>query len=93
MNLYKTIKIKLLNESFNKYKVNFNKLLKIDPNFEYELESRQGNETYRKIYNKFISSKSKIISLSIDEIDYIAYIYENSDKADIIEKVIYSGIK
>ena len=75
------------------HKVDFNKLLEIDPDLDYELETRSGNETYKKIYNKFMRSKSKIIRLAVDEMDYLIAIYEDSPDHDKIERIIYKEIQ
>lgn len=81
-----------LGEKVTTYVVDFNKLLEIDPDLEYELESRSGDENYGKIYKKFIKSISNKIRLNVYEMDLIAYIYEDTDNIDAINEILYRGL-
>lgn len=69
--------------------VDFNKLLEIDPDLEYELESRCESKDYRLIYKRFLRSKTGKLRLNYYQLDLIAYIYEDDDKFDQISELLY----
>lgn len=69
--------------------VDFNELLKVDPDLEYELESRSENNDYRLIYKRFLRSKTNKLRLNYYQLDLIAYIYEEDSKYDQIAEILY----
>lgn len=69
--------------------VDFNKLLEIDPDLEYELESRSESNDYRLIYKRFLRSKTGKLRLDYNQLDLIAYIYEDDSKHDHICEILY----
>ena len=78
---------------YDTFVVDINKLREIDDGIDYELEVRSGNERYERLYNKFQKSNSGKVRLDINDLDYIAYIYEDRPEIDEIVKILYKNVK
>lgn len=77
---------------YDTFIIDINKLREIDDGIDYELEARSGNERYERLYNKFQKSKSGKVKLDINDLDYIAYIYEDRPEIDEISKILYREV-